>query len=233
MKRLFIWMLLIVSITAGGTANADQRSYVWTYEYLTLNKGSTEFEYYLTSKTTDDSRSGDTDYQHQLELEYGITDRWDIALYQVLTQADGESLKYGGFKVRTRYRFGERGEFFVDPLVYLEYQSKVDDADVFEGKVILSKDIGQLNISYNQIIETEIDGDGEVEHGYAFGVSYPIHPAVSIAVESKGNYTEGTYAIGPTLSWAGGRIWANIGLLFGINDKTPDMQARFIIGIPF
>ncbi len=233
MKRLFIWMLLIASIAVGRAANADQRSYVWTYEYMTLNKGSTEFEYYLTTKTTDDSRSGDTDYQHQLELEYGITGRWDIALYQVLNQADGESLKYGGFKVRTRYRFGERGEFFVDPLVYLEYQSKVDDSDVFEGKVILSKDIGNLNISYNQIIETEVDGNGEVEHGYAFGVSYLIHPAVSIAVESKGNYTEGTYAIGPTLSWAGGRIWANIGLLFGLNDKTPDRQARFIIGIPF
>jgi hypothetical protein len=233
MKRLFIWMLLFVSIAVGRTSNADQRNYVWTYEYLTLNKGSTEFEYYLTSKTPDDSRSGDTDYQHQLELEYGITDRWDIALYQVFNQPDGESLKYGGFKVRTRYRFGERGEFFVDPLMYLEYQSRVDDADVFETKVILSKDIGKLNISYNQIIETEFDSDGEVEHEYAFGVSGPLSAALSLGMESKGNFTVGQYTAGPTLSWVGGRVWANLGVLFGFNEKAPDLQTRFILGIPF
>ncbi|MFO0751815.1 MAG: hypothetical protein U0411_00635 [Thermodesulfovibrionales bacterium] len=232
MKKIALGIALIVGLFQAAIAGADQKSYVWTYEYQTLPKGGVEVEYWLTMKTKDTHQEGDTDYQHQIELEYGITDKWDIALYQKFGQEGSDSLKYEGFKVETRYRLGERGKYFVDPLLYLEFASNVGERETLEGKLILAKDIGKLNIAYNQIAEVEL-GEGKVEHEYAVGASYLVHHSLRVGIEGKGSYTEREHAIGPTLSWNSGRFWAALGAAFGLNERTDDRQVRLIVGIPF
>jgi len=73
---------------------------------------------------------------------------------QIFGHGAGESLKYQGTKFETRYRFGERGHFFVDPLIYIEYKIGASGEKIaVEGKLVLAKDIGKLNIAYNQIVE--------------------------------------------------------------------------------
>ncbi len=233
MKTYLSITLSIICLLLSSAAQADQKSYVWTVEYLTLPKGGFEAEYSLTAKRADLHRSGTTGYEHQFELEYGITDHWDAALYQIVGQPAGESLAYEGMKIETRYRFGERGRHFVDPLLYLEYKLDVHDKDAIEAKLVLAKDMGNLNIAYNQIIEVELGRGGETEHEYAAAVSYAVHHAVRIGAESKGSYTEREYAMGPTISWVPGRFWATLGAIFGLNNRTDDMQLRLIVGIPF
>ncbi len=233
MKTYLSVTLSIICLLLSSAAEADQKSYVWTVEYLTLPKGGFEVEYSLTVKRADFNRSGTTGYEHQVEIEYGITDHWDVAMYQVADQAAGESLDYAGMKIESRYRFGERGRYIVDPLLYLEYKIDVHDEDAIEAKLVLAKDIGNLNIAYNQIIEAELGRSGEVEHEYATAVSYAVHHAVRIGVESKGSYSEREYAIGPTIAWVQGRFWATIGAVFGLNSRTDDMHLRLIVGIPF
>jgi len=154
-------------------------------------------------------------------------------MYQIAAQAAGESLEYAGMKIESRYRFGERGRYIVDPLLYLEYKMDVHGEDSIEAKLVLAKDIGNLNIAYNQIIEAELGRGSEIEHEYAAAVSYAVHNSVRIAVETKGSYSEREYAIGPTISWVQGRFWATLGAVFGLNSRTDDMQLRFIVGIPF
>lgn len=101
----------------------------------------------------------------------------------------------------------------------------------FEGKLILAKDIGRFNFAYNHIFEREIENDGEAEFSYALGISYEINPLLRLGLESKGNYIEGKYSWGPTISH-GGRLWVSFGLLFALTERTDDIQARVIIGIP-
>lgn len=226
-------ILVLVLSGAGSTARADQRSYVWTYEYLTLSKDHAELEFYQTAVTKDRQSDNSSDWQQQLELEYGLTDCLDAALYQVFDQKENDKMKYAGYKFRLRYRLAEKNTLPVDVLLYAEHQEKVDAKNVFEGKVILAKDIGKLNIAYNAIYKnTYVSGD-KATHEYASGVSYEVTPAFRFGVESKGNYTEGKYFAGPTLSWVGGRIWANVGASYGLNRNTNDREVRFLLGVPF
>ncbi|MDP2912164.1 MAG: hypothetical protein Q8N76_07535 [Candidatus Omnitrophota bacterium] len=217
---------------------ADWRSYVWTYEYSTMPKGTSEIEYYLTAKVPDTDKSNVNTWQHWLELEYGITDHWDVAMYQMWKETNtttSSTFDYDGFKVRTKYRFGEQGEFFIDPELYFEYIRDDDfsEPSVGEAKLILAKDLGRFNISYNQIIERNLEKEGKTNHEYAIGVSYSFLPDFKADVESKGSYTGRECAIGPTVSWVSSKFWVSLGVVFGLNHRTDDVQTRMIVGIPF
>ncbi|OGW34623.1 MAG: hypothetical protein A2010_17570 [Nitrospirae bacterium GWD2_57_9] len=223
---VFMWLF-------AGAAAADQRSYVWTYEYLTLSKDHAELEYYQTAVTKDRQSDNSSDWQQQLELEYGLTDHLDAALYQVFDQKENDKMKYSGYKFRLRYRIAEKDVLPLDVLLYVEHQEKVDGKNVFEGKLILAKDIGKVNFAYNQIYKNTYASGDSADHEYAAGVSYEVTPAVRVGVESKGNYRTDKYSAGPTIAWIGGRIWANLGAVYGLNRRTDDRQVRFLLGVPF
>lgn len=237
--RLFcLFVSACVGLT-GSLARADRRAYVWTYEYMTMPQGEFEIEYYLTLKAPD---TGDFDrentWEHQAELEYGITDRWDAAIYQRwqhTNTASEDKFEYTGTKLRTRYRLGEKGALPLDTLLYLEYilPDSSHEPDVLEGKLVLARDFGKFNVAYNQILAVGLNHDGETEHEYALGLGYEFCPAWKVALESTGNFTEDEYYLGPTLSWAGRRAWLAVGALTGLNDRSDDLRARLILGIPF
>lgn len=218
---------------------ADRRSFVWTYEYMTMAKGEAEIEYYLTSKLPDRSDRETSSWQQQFELEYGITNRWDISLYQVFNQkntATSSTLEYAGFKVRTRYRLGKKGEYLLNPLLYFEVIREDDLSNPvrLEAKLILAKDIDRFTIAYNQIAEQEFEnGEKEIENKYAFGITYEIDPKFKLGLESTGNYSENKYYLGPTLSLAREKFWLSFGILGGLNGDSDDTQSRLLIGIPF
>ncbi len=238
-RKEIVGALALLILFGAGPANADRRGYVWTYEYMTMPKGTSELEYYLTTKVPDLHKYDDRNsWEHQLEYEYGLTDSWDIAVYQrweqTTTPAD-DKFEYTGTKVRTRYRLGERGVYPLDVLLYVEY-IRPDDSespDVLEGKLILARDFGPLNVAYNQIIAEGLNHDGETEHEYAAGVGYEFNPAWKLGVESTGNLTEDKYYMGPTASWAGQRFWVALGALRGLNDRSDDLRVRLIAGFPF
>jgi hypothetical protein len=206
---------------------------------MTIPKGESELEYYLTAKVPDSHKYDDKNsWEHQVEFEYGLTDRWDIGFYQrwqhTNTQAD-DKFEYTGTKLQTRYRFGEKGTYPLDTLLYLEYirPDGSDAPEKVEGKLVLAKDIGNFNIAYNQIIEAGINNNGEIEHEYAGGLNYEFSPALKIGLESTGNLTEGKFYLGPTISWARGEFWIGLGALRGLNDRSDDLRVRLIVGIPF
>lgn len=226
-------------LVLAGWARADRRAYVWTYEYMTMPKGAAEVEYYLTLKAPDiDDFSAANTWEHQLEFEYGITDHWDVAVYQRwqhTNTAIDDKFEYTGTKLRTRYRFAEKGVYPVDLLAYLEYKRPDGSSpdDELEAKLILAKDFGKVNVAYNQIVEQGLRHGGKAEHGYAAGVGYEFNPTWKIGLESAGNYSDDEFYLGPTLSFARQRFWLTAGVLGGLNDRSDDLRARLIFGIPF
>ncbi|MHC4645542.1 MAG: hypothetical protein ACYTBJ_08565 [Planctomycetota bacterium] len=232
-------MMLALILAGVETASADRRGYVWTYEYMTMPKGESEIEYYLTTKVPDvhDFENKNT-WEHQVEYEYGLMDRWDIAVYQRWQHTNsegGDKFEYTGTKLRTRYRFGEKGMYPLDTLLYLEYirPDGSDAPEVLEGKVVLAKDIGKFNSAYNQIIKAGINNNGETEHEYAVGLNYEFRPSWKVGLESTGNLTEDKYYLGPTASWAGQKYWVGLGGLAGLNDRSDDLRVRLIVGMRF
>jgi hypothetical protein len=177
--------LLVLLIGWGQAGQAAPRNYVWTEEHGTLAKGNAELEFWQTAVTHDIQTRNASDWKQQLELEYGVTDRFNAALYSVYEQAaDTQSLTYLGYKVELKYRIAEKNELPVDVLLYAEQEVSTEEGNVFEGKIILGKDIGRLNLTYNQIYE-RLANTGEEENGYAFGISYEIMPAFRFGIESK------------------------------------------------
>ena len=234
MKRLLCCTIVtLIFMMAVQAVHASQRTYVWTEEYATLGKGSAEFEYWNMAKTADIQTRNASDWEQKVELEYGITDHLNVSLYQVFEQpADSNTLTYVGYNIELKYRIAETNILPVDVLLYAEHETSTIEGSVYEGKIIFAKDIGKLNIAYNQIYE-KVENEGRGDNGYACGINYELAPWLRVGVESKGSYTEGEYAAGPTLAWMGNRIWANIGVVYGLNRKTDDRDVRFLLGVPF
>lgn len=238
MKRIAAVFICVMVMMSVQEARADKRSYVWTYEYQTMPKGRFEVEYYLTEEQKYLDKAKPNIWKQQVEVEYGVTDHFDLSMYQMFRQAntvDESTFEYDGFKIRGRYRILEKNALPVDVLLYLEYirDDNWDDPNVLEEKIVIAKDLGKLNLSYNQIFEQELINKGRWEYEYAFGASYAVMPPVRIGVESKGNYNNEKYYVGPTVSWSHGRVWASAGVAWGLTDKSDDMQARLIVGVLF
>lgn len=233
MKRIILFCLMSISIIS--FAKADKRSYVWTYEYMTLAKGEKEIEHYLTlSSPKLNKMSGNTKSEHQLEFEMGMTDHFDIGIYQVFSQSAIGGISYDEFKLRARYRIGEKNSFFVDPLIYLEYIGKPDfSQSAIELKLILAKDFGKFNISFNPYIEYEKESEGyELVPSYALGLNYSISDLLRFGFEFKGN--EDANYFGPVLSHGSESAYFCIGSGFAFGKISEDKQEiyiRMILGI--
>jgi len=231
-RTMFFLLLTAFTVGLAAPSQADRRSYVWTYEYKTMPKGMMELEYYQTLELPDVSNSKVSTWKYNVELEYGLTNHWDVSLYQNFKQENtlsGGSFSYDGFKLRTRYRIGESDQFIVDPLLYLEYQSPNDlsKGSALEGKIVLAKDLGSLNLSYNQIMKQS----SSTENEYAAGLSVEMNPSLKLGLEGKGSYTSGKHYLGPTISLAAEKLWVNFGIVKGISAAADQLQARLLMGI--
>ncbi|MHC4478055.1 MAG: hypothetical protein ACYTEL_20650 [Planctomycetota bacterium] len=238
-NRVIVCAVVLAAVLGVNVTKADRRGYVWTYEYMTMPKGQSELEYYLTTKGPDLHKFDEkSTWEHQLEYEYGLTDHWDVSIYERWKQTNTDTddkFEYTGTKLRTRYRLGEKDMYPLDTLLYLEYKRPdgSDAPDVLEGKLVLAKDFGKFNIAYNQVIEAGINNKGRTENKYAAGLNYEFSPSWKVGLESTGNFTDDEFYLGPSVSWASRKYWVGIGLLRGLNDRSDDLQARLIVGIPF
>lgn len=229
----FILHVILFAVLISGNSYADRRHFVWNYEYQILAKGESELENYMTITTPTGNLKGNATTTLQMEYEVGMTEHFDFAIYQIFKQSPAQSLMYDGFKLRARYKFGEKGDFFLDPLIYLEYVGKPDFQEhEVELKLILSKDIGKFNFVINPVLEFEkTTGSWESVFGYTLGARYTVSDLVSVGLEALGD-DHGNY-FGPTISHGGHKAWFSLGALFNagtITDNAPKFQLRFLTG---
>jgi hypothetical protein len=239
-------LLFLFSLSLGAApAHADRRAFTRTYEYMTMPTGELELEIYSQEARPVFDEDG-VEFQFQLELEYGITDHWDVSVYHVFEQAGGfalpeenSELHYEEMKLRSRYRFAERGEWPVDLLLYGEAVDVFgSDLHELEGKVILARDFGALTAVVNLIGEVAFgEGESEFEQGFTLGLTYEIVPAFKAGAETWANVElqEGEllgWWAGPAVSWApSSKFWWAVTAGFGLNDDSDDLIVRSIFGL--
>ena len=133
-----------------------------------------------------------------IELEYGVLGRWTSELYLEGQSTAGQSSIFTGWRWENRVRPLLREHLF-NPVLYFEYED-INEADKIqkeivghapdfsepnselrrehareiEGKLILSSQARDWNISENFIVEKNLSHDEGVEFGYALGVSRPL-----------------------------------------------------------
>src|SRR5204862_4723721 len=112
-------LALAMLVALPHTARADRRAYAQTYEAVTAPQGQLDVEAWHTyangGEVTDGPPTGGN--RTMIELEYGITSRWDVALYNLLDTGTDDP-GYAGFKVETRFRLARPATLFVDPVLY-------------------------------------------------------------------------------------------------------------------
>jgi len=234
MKSLFL--IILAFVLSVPQANADRRKYAWTYQFATIEREATELEFYQTTKLDSTDK-----WEYKLEIEHGLTPRWDLSVYQIFAQSEGESLKWDAFQIRTRYKLAHAGQLWIDPLIYLEYNRKTDltKQNKLEAKLILSKPVGRWDISANPMYEFFwAPGEPIHEPGIDIGLSYELHYRFSLGLESvsRWKFQEGaddkqSWYVGPTMSLASGTVFYTIGYLTGLTDDSDDARVRFLMGV--
>ncbi|CAN5720365.1 hypothetical protein BH11MYX3_BH11MYX3_48460 [soil metagenome] len=240
--RIAIVTSLLIAFPAGD-ARADRRSFTNTYEYSTVPEGKTALELWSTQGRRTWDASSPQFYEQILEIEHGLTDHWDIAYYTVLSQVAGdettsEPLHLDEVKLETRYRLGDRGEWPVDVLLYLELSKHFAESHYgIEGKVIVARDFDKLLVAVNAISEIVVGNDAaetEPELAFAAGASYEVHPKLRLGAETWGAREEGVNILsaGPAISAApSSNLWVTVTAGFGLTDAADKFSARAIIGI--
>lgn len=235
--------MLSVPLAFSSTASADRRLFTHTYEYKTVPQGHTAIELWHTEARATWDADTPQSFEHILEIEHGLTDHWDAALYWVFGQTASniagvpdEPFRFEELKLETRYRFADRGEWPVDVLAYGEVVKQFATGNYeVEAKAILARDFDNLTAAVNIIGALELEGDEiEPEFGYAAGLSYELHPKLAIGVETYGEITEyeQAFAGGPAIAVApSSNLWATFTLGFGFNDEAPALEGRLILGI--
>jgi len=236
MRFYFIFGLaLVLVLFYSNDLKADRRYYAWTYQYGILEKGTAELEYYNTISAPDVSNmKGNTVVEQMVEAEIGMTEHFDFSIYQVFSQQQEQSIRYEGFKLRARYKFSEKGKLFIDPLFYIEYIGNPDfTKQELEAKLILSKDIGVFNISFNPILAIEKEEkEVELKPEYALGMNYELARTLRIGIEFKGS-KDGHY-IAPVISHGMDKIWVALAPTFklgSVKNGQPGFFLRLLVGL--
>src|SRR5947209_14946896 len=122
--RIIIYVSsLLASALIAPAVRADRRTMVRAYEYMTQPKDNLELEIWNDIEAPKEGGFDQATTVHRVELEYGITDRWDLALYHVFAQTNGvaaEAFHFDSWRLETRYRLFDKNVLPIDIELYLE-----------------------------------------------------------------------------------------------------------------
>jgi hypothetical protein len=232
----FASLLTLMLVSICPNLMADRRKYVWTYQFATIAPDDAELELYQTTQVAEKDN-----WEYRIEVEHGLTPRWDMSIYQIFTQDEGMPFKWDAFQVRTRYKLAELGEYPLDPLLYLEYKRSIElkEQNKLEGRLVLVRDFQKVNLSVNPVYEFYwAPGEPVHEPGLDAGLSYELGFKYVIGIEStsrfeieNGEVEKTSSYLGPTVSFASGPVWYTIGFTWGLTDDSDQARVRFLMGI--
>jgi hypothetical protein len=224
---------------SSSSARADSRSFIRAYEYATQPKGNLEFEVWNDVIAPRPGASTDTVIAQKVELEYGLTDAWDISLYHMFLGGgpEHEAYHFDGWSLESRYRFVDRNVWPVDVEAYLELERPADFSEAFEleEKIIIGKDIGRLGFVLNLVGEESLTRAADPHWEVDLGVRYEIIPPVRVGLEAWGRWgaldpdQPTGYFAGPSLRLATHRFWIQLGTGIELTHAN-NFYGRSVIG---
>jgi len=230
------------------TAFAHLRDYLVSQQYYTAKKGEFEIELYSDLNLVEADNSGRNTSKHQIEFEYGLTDHWQWAYYEVYTWDRSSDWERDEFKIETKYRFAESGRLPVDIALYAEYKnpdgSRHTRSDELELKLILAKHFGPWHFIANGITERKLNAGDHWEVAYTLGGSRLLNPRTRLGVELKhtlGDIDEfGVHQKGHALQVIPGLYYSPssntrvlIGPAIGLTRAADDLQLKSIFEVEF
>lgn len=232
---------LAALLAVPAVGRAERRAFPHAYEYGTTAEGETEIVLHSAQWTETWERSRET-FDFALELEHGLTDRWDMSLYHRFQQKSlYDDFRLSSVRLETRYRLAERGEWPVDLAVIASIDRGVDygwyNSDV---TAVVARDLGAVTMTANVRGKVTFGATGietVFAAGYAAGVSYELTPTWKFGAESWGESLietlDGKAAwAGPAASWSPGRrTWIAASAGFGLTKRSDSFVVSTAIGL--
>ena len=182
---------LLIGIVMGGApqASAHLKDYLVNEYYYTTKRGEFEVAMWNAMNFTEADNDDSYNSQHQLELEYGVCDHFQLAYYEIYTWNRAKDWERDAFNIEAKLRFAQAGQWPVDVALYTEYKNpdghRQIRSDEIENKVILSRDLGPVNLVGNFIFERKVNAHEDWQFEYTAGVSYGMTPRVRLGLELK------------------------------------------------
>jgi hypothetical protein len=234
--RCSFWIMLVLSFLAywNAPAHAQESPFFVTYTDQMEEPGNLEVE---TFSTVGIPRRGQRFYFAPfMELEYGVTAQWTSEFYLEGQSSSGDSTVFTGWRWENRYKPLKR-QHWINPVLYLEYENlngasriqkeiEGNAPDIsspnalltrvhtreLEGKLILSSNHHDWNISENFIVVKNFSEAEGLEFGYAFGIS---HPMATLASDMNCRFCRENFTAGVEMY---GGLGSTLG--FGLHDTA-------------
>jgi hypothetical protein len=234
--------LALAAMMAGGTAPATERIFGYTYEPETLPKGAWEFEQWVTWRGGRNSAVGQDDYsrwQFREEIEYGLTDNYQLALYlngqhtsfrdPATGNRESDSL-WTGVSIENKYMLLNPADQAVGVALYLE--PTISDREFeLEQKIIIGQRHGDWKWAVNFVHETEwslLRAETEGVFEVVAGLSRAIGKRWHVGIEARDHNEIPEYKrwentavfLGPVASYHTERWWATLSVLPQVYGKN-------------
>jgi high-affinity iron transporter len=198
-----------------------------------------EFEY-SGNRSFDGQHDKNNVQSHEVEIAWGVNDRWKTELTGEFEKEPDESLIMSALLWENVIQFAEQGQHWLDSGVLLAYAHawENDAPDAVEAKLLLEKEWGrflhQANLGLEQEIGPHASGGPARSFNWSSRYRYDMHFEPGFEFQNdfgKGNetsrYSEQEHYLGPSVY---GNITRNIkyeaAYLFGISDAAATGAAR-------
>ncbi|HYG36898.1 MAG TPA: DUF6662 family protein [Clostridia bacterium] len=228
--RLCSVSALLLSSVLTLTSRADERRFTYVYEPETLPAGAMEYENWVTLRTQRTKAVGKENFSRwdlRQEIEYGVTDRYTVALYlnekaesyRNPTTGDDESeFEWKGVSLENRYNVLNPAEHPVGVTLYLEGRYSGEEAEL-EQKIILGQRHGNWKWALNLEHATEWEDnlhETEGEIGVSVGLARDLNKNWSLGLELRNQtllpeykeFESSAVFLGPVLSYHQEKWWA-------------------------
>lgn len=250
-RRILFCIMALAALPPTATF-AGSRRFTYVYEVTTSPPGDVEIENWVTWKTRKPDDRGFDQVEFRHELEWGITDKLQAAIYLAdwnyhrgMSAGEG-GFTYTGSALELIYNFTNP---VADPIGLAAYQEFKVGYRLFEweSKLLAQKNFGRFVVAYNAVLEAEWEGEGleerEGEFQQLLGLSYEISPHLffgaealhEIAFPDWSETEKGKFFAGPNVSIRSGKYWGTLTAMAQLTraGDEPDLQLRAIFGFSF
>ena len=238
---------MLITCAFSADARADERRFTYVYEPETLPAGAMEFENWVTLRAGRGAGVGQENFNRwdlRQELEYGVTDRYTLAIYMneksesYKLPGTGEGVsefEWKGLSIENRYNVLNPAEHPVGLTLYLEGRYSGEEAEI-EQKLIFGKRYGDwkwaLNLEHATEWEDNLD-EVEGEFGASLGVARDLSKNWSLGIEAR-NQTlapeydrmeSSAFFIGPVIGYHQEKWWTALTVMpqvYGWDDVETD-----------
>jgi len=248
----------LATLTSARLAQANPRPLPFTYQSESLAAGTGEVEQFIDfiplrppSNLASPGATTNPIYlstELQTEIEYGLTDRLEIAFYLMFVPTpnpgvlpNAPTLMMGnGSSQRVRYRFADPQAWPIDVAVYGEVTENEREIEL-EAKIILQRRIQKLRLITNLWAEREFyfAGDREWVLNPTLGATYEFTPRFHLGLEGwmRAEYEDGETGprpfnrgphvfVGPAFMFNFGPVWWSTGVYGRVTDATRAVQSN-------